>query len=235
MVPRSRLILVTCFSCLLFAYSPARADPIVPAPGARGILTFPFSVEITAAYGPLEILFGRPFHIGDTLSGRVTFDGRSSGDIRPGQLQVGEYQIASGRLELDVPSGFVLEASSANWFNAGTYDNFPVFGDELIFFANACCVHPELGVVNVDVLWLDASGRALTGDRLPTDPRILSGFASTQFGMLVDSPFVENRMALFGASESPAPVPEPATLLLFATGAAAIGGRTWKRRMSQRW
>src|SRR5512135_3620437 len=77
MLPRA--LFIAAASCLL-APGLASADPILRS----GLtVTFPFTVQVTVAFGPLQTLFGRSFVIGDTLSGRISFDGTSGPDQDP--------------------------------------------------------------------------------------------------------------------------------------------------------
>jgi hypothetical protein len=198
------LVLVLC----LFGSTPVSADPVV----------FPFSVRVTTAFGPLETLFGRSFQTGDELTGRLIFDGTVGPDQDPSPNH-GMFDVPSGRIELDVPSGFALDAANVDRFRAETFDDIPGTVDELIFYAFTCCHSSGIGFVNVDVLWTDAMNRALTNDAVPNDPAFLRRFPRTAFGLLAGD---ERRIALFGESAPLEPIPEPGTIVLTLTGLAAI-------------
>jgi hypothetical protein len=219
-------LLFAPFGFALFVPAPAQANPVTLAPPVTvPDVTFPFSVQVTTAFGPLDTLFGRSFQIGDTLTGRLTFDGTSGPDEDPWPAH-GVYAVPSARLELDVPSGFALDAGNVDRFHADTFNDIPGTDDELIFYAFTCCHPTGIGFVNVDVYWTDATQRALTSDRLPSDPAVLGRFRRAGFGLLAGD---DDRIALFG--ESPLePVPEPATLLLFATGSTVVARKGWERR-----
>ncbi len=193
----------------MYGSAPVAADPVV----------FPFAVRVTAASGPMQDLFGRSFQIGDELTGRVTFDGTAGPDQAPSSTH-GTFDVPSGRMELDVPSAFALDAGHVDTFTADTFDDFRRGQfDELIFSASTCCHSSGIGFVVADVLWTDTSKRALTSDRLPTDPAVLERFPRAAFGLATGD---EDRIALFGESAPFVPVPEPGTLVLTLTGLTAV-------------
>jgi hypothetical protein len=208
--------------------APVRADPIrASSDGSTSTVVFPFTVQVTTAFGPLEILFGRSFTQGDTLSGRITFDGTSSPDTDPWTAH-GAYTVPSARLQLDVPSGFALDAAHVDRFTADTFDSIRGVPDELIFTAHTCCHESGIGFLGVDVLWTDALQRALTSDKLPTDPQALDRFRRVAFGLLATE-HPEKQIGLFG--EAPlTPTPEPGSLVLLSAGLVAALAQ--RRRMS---
>jgi hypothetical protein len=213
------LVLVLC----LYGSTPVAADPVV----------FPFSVHVTEAFGPMDDLFGRTFQIGDELTGRIIFDGTAGPDQAPSETH-GTFDVPSGRMELDVPSGFALDAAHVDTFTADTFNDFRRGSfDELIFSVSTCCHSSGIGFVVADALWTDTTQHALTSDRLPTDPAVLNGFPRAAFGLLAGS---QDPIALFGESAPFVPVPEPGTLVLLLTGLGtriALSG-SLRRRISSR-
>jgi hypothetical protein len=212
---------LTAAALSLTSPAPLQADPLVPSSvTATTTVVFPFTVHVTTAFGPLDILFGRSFAIGDTLSGRVTFDGNSGPD-HDGSVRIGSYLLTQARVQLDVPSGFALDASNVD-FQAATFDNLGDTPDELIFNARTCCHETGIGFVGLDVLWTDPLHQALTSDVLPTDPRALGRFSKVNLGLLAgDNP--AERIGLFGEAPVPqTPTPEPASVLLLGVASVTV-------------
>lgn len=199
-----RLVLIT--AVLAATAAPAAADPI----------TFSFSTFVTQAIGPIESLTGRTFTRGDTLAGQVTFDPGLIGpdiDSRPGN---GQFPIAGAQIDLNVPSNFSVDSSTAESFEAFTENNAPGAGiDYVRFDALQPLQAPASGLQSVSLTWI-GPGSVLSSTDVP-----LSTAGFDQFEFRLNATDAGGKpIVLYG--DTAAPTPEPGTLLLLG-GALAFG------------
>ena len=203
-------------SIALFALIVATAAPVAAEP-----ITYQFSTTVTQAFGPIQDIFGRTFVRGDSLSGQVILDPAtftSDSDTRDTNAQ---YGVATGRLVFDVPSGFSMDAAAIERFDAlvenGSLDYARVdLFDQL-----------TPGAFNaLQVTWIDPTGRAFSSTAWPTT---LQGLTVTELRF---NGFRGNGGSITLYGDSPAPVPEPATMSLLAGGLLATFYRVRQRRTS---
>ena len=198
----------------------ARAEPV----------RIDFEIDVRHAFGDLQELFGAPIAIGDVVRGNLTYE-TSVPDTAPSPLE-GNYRFA-GTLTFETSTPLTLPVEDL-WVFDETFDPRPGFDDIFSAFAFT------QAVAGFDSLQAELSlrGGGRTGDALPASAaEVLAVFTEggIRFGAFEtggNPPFDMGTHELAGTvrlvADAPEPIPEPATLLLCAGGAAAL----WRRRHS---
>ena len=170
----------------------------------------------------IQDIFGRTFVRGDSLSGQVILDPATftaDSDARGSNAQ---YGVGTGRVVFDVPSGFSMDAAAIGRFNA-LVEN----GSGLDYARVDLFDQLTPGTFNALLItWIDPSGHAFSSTTWPTS---LQGLTLTELRF---NGFRGNTGSITLYGDSPAPVPEPATMSLLAGGLAAAFFRRRHRRAS---
>jgi MYXO-CTERM domain-containing protein len=203
----------------------ASADPI----------RLTFTASVVSEHGALEGIFGTPLNVGDVLHGTFTFES-SAVDHNPDPLQ-GSFSPA-GQITIDHGTGQTLGLTSAVLID----DQFGQ--DHSIDFFGATASGSLAGFSQVAAnLFAFAPPSSHTGDALPQTAAefvaIFSRGGQLQFGANQDGvnpPFDDTTHGLFARidafAEAPAATPEPASLMLAATGVAGLFLRRRRRSSS---
>jgi hypothetical protein len=104
----------------LLALMVATAGPVAAEP-----IIYPFSTTVTQAFGPIQDLFGRTFVRGDLLSGQVILDPATFGPDSDARDSNAKFAVRTGRVVFDVPSGFSMDASASERFDALVQNDMP--------------------------------------------------------------------------------------------------------------
>jgi hypothetical protein len=197
--------------------SVASADP----------LFFTFDTTLTSVSDSASTVLGVELHPGESFVGSVSFE-----LIGPDATENPGTAIfpAAGVIELPflrIPIQFIqVILDEAN----------PQLGDFVGFAARTPgpLPGPFEGLFSV-VAFVDPSGALLTSTDVP-DVSVLHKFPGgpgQAFTISTDEPFT---MLVVGTSSARAPVPEPGTLLLVATGGTSLAAGRWKvLRSRHRW
>jgi hypothetical protein len=175
-----------------------------------------------------ELLFGTPIPSGSIITGSWTFE-RTLTDQEPTRHDLGTYVDQQGVLVLRAAAtsvritgrsglGVVDEEFQDSLFIRT--DMLPI-GFQFFSFGTFFSGHPS--TFTSDAFPSVAALNGMSGE-FDLEADVIGHIRGCE-----DCPSV----ALFGPAQitaAPAPVPEPTTLLLFATGAAAVARRVWKRR-----
>jgi len=207
---RSPLIPTAVLLALLTTLAPrvAGAEPF----------TIPFQLTVVEVIEPSEALFGIPIPLGAGLTGAWTLDS-SVPDRSPEDPTIGQYSDPNASLVLAYSTRSVSVLGQADLATIIYPEGFSeVF---MQFFNLRFDGNPSWVVAGF------LSGSPLSSDAFPS--RTVWNDMS---GLLT---IIRNVEGGGGGVQGlghviPEPVPEPSSLLLFATGVAAIGRRAWKRR-----
>ena len=205
---------------------PAWADPFV----------INFTVTVTETVGALEEPFGVPIRVGDVVRGSFTHDPSAPEMPPPGtgiylgaghtmRIDIGPGLILPIRTYSVLDNGFCFAPGDCDAFSAGAYtEAFPGF---VALFAAAHFLAP-------------AASRH--GTALPQSlAEIASIYNRGEFNLTTHQSrsLGEFEHGVFGTlalQQTPEPVPEPATLILFGTGVAGLIARRhrygWRRGCS---
>jgi hypothetical protein len=185
-------------------------------------VTWRFNVLLDFAAGPTELFFGARLTAGERLSGSFVFD--------PHTLRLGEPQLSNS---ITFYSGHDAHFEAVMFFNRGFGGtSFALFGrppDDLKY------------TTRLDLDLIDETSRVFA-DGVGHRPPPLEAFTKRLLTFVafdpdtLDQPIPPNPLApialggsLVDLSADPAPIPEPGTLLLFATGVAGIAARHRRR------
>jgi len=188
-----------------------------------------FDINVLGAHGALQEIFGKPISVGDVIHGSLTFD-PAAPDFNVDPLY-GSYR-PSGELAILHGSGVTIQLQGVDvidnawgvgyptdYFAAGTdYGNVPGFSQALA------------------VAEFYGPPSAQSGDALPASASAFRAmyfthgafqFSANKNG--VEPPWDDTTHAFSGTLQftdaNPAAVPEPATLVLLATGLIAVVAR----------
>lgn len=226
---RWRQQIQTATSTLLLAFgigiADASADPV----------RIDFELSVRHTLGDLPELFGQAISVGDTLRGRLTYD-TSAPDTRPNPLE-GNYRSA-GTLAILTSTPVMLPLNDI-WVFDQAFDPRPGFDDVFTGYGEILD-YPAFDALQAEISF---RGGGRTGDALPPSAsEFISAFSTGGLRFAAwktegNPPFDSGTHELFGtvrAVNDPAPVPEPATWLLLAGGAAGIARRVRQRRAQAR-
>jgi hypothetical protein len=209
---------------LAFTSGLAAADPV----------NLRFDINVLAAHGALEEIFGTPIKVGDVLHGSVTYDPAAS-DHNPDPLY-GSY-LPSGQIAILDGAGVTLPLQFVT-----VIDNQWGGGYPTDYFAAVTEFDNVPGFSQVTAIAeFYGPPTAQDGDALPATAAAFRAMyftrGSFQFSANkngVEPPWDDTTHAFAGTIQfsdtNPAAVPEPATLLLLGTGAIGIAARVRKRR-----
>jgi hypothetical protein len=198
----------------------------------REVLAAPITFTFTGTVTSIQSARQGIFDLTQTLSGSYTFDSLSP-DLFPADPALGRYSplvlnsltftigsFTGGRVGPNLVADRIevlnsqFDAYSARWVQVLTGPD----GETLLpgFFA---------------ILLLADAGPALVSDTLPLTPPTLAEFRVATWNLIL-SPDATDFASLAGhlTSLDLAPVPEPATLLLFGTTATGLGLAHWRQQ-----
>ena len=210
---------------------------LVPQGAQAEPVRLDFEIDVRQVFGNLQEVFGVPIAIGDVVKASLTYDS-STLDLSPGALE-GHYRSV-GSIAFGGGAGLTLPLESL-WVFDETFDPRPQFDDVFAAFAFTDS-WPGFDSLQAE-LYFRGGGR--TGDALPVGAaEILAAFGSggglrfTGWKTGGSPPFDSGTHELGGTvrvlPDVPQPVPEPGSLLLFASGAAALVRRyRQSRRITQ--
>jgi hypothetical protein len=213
---RRSLAAVASGGLLIFALAiPAFADPV----------RVPIVIAVGSSQGDMGPLFGVPIAAGDVLHGALTYD--SSAPDLSADPAFGLYHPTGSSLTLAVGTGLTLPVDALNVFDIGPIHS--VF--DLDTFAGGAATNsfPGFDAIRVD---FDFQGppESRTGDQLPRSAaEIVRFYERGSFRLIAfqtgkNPPFDDGTQSFVGrmAVDQVAVTPEPASLLLIATGALAL-------------
>jgi PEP-CTERM motif len=195
-------------------------------------ITVNFDVTVTFALGAFEDIFGAPLGVGDSFSGRFTYDpGAPDSNSNP---NVGIYQASGQTLRVDWGTGLTVPIQSF-----GVFDNArcppPLRECDMFGLGTDAAAVPGFEFLLITAN-LRAPAASRQGDSLPRNAAEIGAIYQTgEFRLQAireSSPGFSH--SLFGTlSPQPvAPIPEPGTLLLVGTGAVGILGRVLRRHLT---
>jgi hypothetical protein len=218
------MTLTAVFRCAalacLFAPAAVQADPLVPTTGSlhltSGVLSFNHGQGFPIASG---IVSGDGFVLALTEVDKVT-DGGFPVSVGSSQVDVSFHTGGAVLGTLQVDDALLrMDFEHFDWLLHITAPPQPLpFGSD-----------PEVGFAIEYPFQLTGS---LFGSIQGIDYRY-ELFGSGKASMYLTGPFEDNSLVSLASGfsfQDVAPVPEPTTLILFATGAAAMGRRVWKRK-----
>jgi hypothetical protein len=201
----------------------ARAEPV----------TLPFEVAVRSTFGDFTAIFGAPIAPGDTLRGNLTYD-TATPDFAP-DPDTGDYRSA-GAIAIAFGSGLSLPLETV-FIADHAFSPVPNMDD---VFGAIGLAQSLRGFDSIEAT-VDFRGGGRTGDALPASAaEVLAAFSTGGFRFIGfqtggNPPFDSGTHELFGLARlldvSPQPVPEPGSVLLFATGAGVLVWRC-RRRMA---
>jgi len=194
---------------------PAFADPV----------RVPIVISVGSSQGDMDPLFGVPIAAGDVLHGALTYDA-SAPDLSADPA-FGLYHPAGGSLTLDVGTGLTLNVDALNVIDIGPIHS--VFDLDTFVGGAETNSFPGFDTISVD---FDFQGppESRTGDQLPRNAAEIvrfyerGSFRLTAFQTGKNPPFDDGTQSFVGrmAVDQVAATPEPASLLLIATGGLAL-------------
>lgn len=192
-----------------------------------------FDVNVLAAHGALEEIFGTPIHVGDILHGSFSCDpavpDHNPDPLYGSYLPLGNVSIGQGSdIILPLQGAIVIDNAwgvgyTTDYFAAvSEYANLPGFSQAL---AIAEFYGPPTASDN------DALPKTAAAFRAMYFSHGLFQFSANKNG--VEPPWDDTTHAFTGtirfSDTDPAAVPEPASLLLMATGAIFLGRHVTRR------
>ncbi len=192
-------------------------------------ITFEFSGRVSQAptLDPADP-FGGAIDVGTTFTGRYSFD-PAAPDLAPG-AQTGSYNAVGA------PYGLRLVFGSAGVFDVA-FDEVAIgigndFSGADFYTVIAPLLAPDFGLTASLVL-TDSDGSVFTGAGLPAGAPALDAFETRQFSLIGSRPNSDSsvtQIEIVGTVDSLAcsagcAVPEPGSVLLAATGLAALLAR----------
>ena len=200
--------------------------PLAATAGADPV-RIDFTIDVRYALGDLGGLFGAPIAVGDVVAATLIYDGGAP-DLSAASGVEGHYRPA-GSISFATSAALAVPLTDL-WVFDETFDPRPRFDD--VFTALAYTD----GYPGFDALQIELSfrGGGRSGDALPSAADVFASFpqggirfAAWQTG--VSPPFDSGTHELSGTlrrgADEPEPVPEPGTLILFATGAVTLARR----------
>ena len=206
----------------------------VAQPAKADTVTLDFALTVRSTFGDLSDLFNAPVAVGDVVRGRLVYD--ADAVDRDPDPHFGSYRSA-GSLSLAVGTGLSLPLEQVFAFD-NNYSPIPNMDDGFGAFVSTQAV-PGFESLIAD---LNFVGGGRTGDALPrSTAEVLATFMSGGLRLLawkegVDPPFDGGTHELLGTVRvlsDAQPVPEPASLVLCASGLALLLRRARANR-SQR-
>ena len=204
-------------SALLFSGTAATAAPI----------RFDYSVRVTAVGGNATTLFPT-LAVGDTIVGQYVSD-TSLPDGSPQNLLFGTYEYLP---PAGSPFGTYvdIEGQRISWTGSRiAVTNTAVFDIYLFESSGAVSLLPGLAAAKFAGQLNGGGGTQLLNELFPVTPPNPDLFGFKGFNLLLGPDGGPDKITgvvmSIGVAASPAPVPEPGSLLLFGTGAVLLSRR----------
>jgi PEP-CTERM motif-containing protein len=203
----------------------------VPRIATADTVTLDFALTVRDTLGDLRDLFNAPVAVGDVVEGRLVYD--SSTADRDPNPEFGSYRSA-GSLSLAIGTGLSLPLEQVFAFD-NNFSPIPGMDDGFGAFVSTEAVAGFRSVI-AD---LNFVGGGRSGDALPrSTAEMLATFMSGGLRLLAwkdggDPPFDRGTHELHGTVRilpEAHPVPEPATLILCASGLALVVRRARAKR-----